>query len=491
MTGAEVIAHAGRRWVVPVGIGLFALLCVLINPVGYIGASGDDGRYHEAALCWANSHAVCLPNDHWSSRWPVIAPLAAGIALLGDGRAAMAIGPLLYWAMALLLIHQLGRLWISTDAGRVAASIMAATPVLTSQALQPTADVVELAWQLAALVAATRAYQSQSVRWALAAGVCAGLVFQVRETSALFIMVSALAWLTLGRERRTVLLFAIPALAATIGVEILVYWLATGNPLGRYALAFGHVAIATSELPLGFDTSQSPMFNPAYIAAWKREMLIEWAWPLDPWLNLLASLRIGATLWAAILAAIFFRKLLEPAVRQRLALMGGGALLVSALLIYALALDPKSRLFLLLAAASALIAGAFIGPALRRANNLLAVALLGLVLAISGVILHLSPTIAPLEPAAKRWIAADGDRIETDPTSRGYLIFVPGADRLPDIGSGRPLRLSVTLGTCADKAAAIRREETARVELLKRRVRGTPAEGQFELCLLRISPTSD
>ena len=474
-----------------IAIALFALLCILINPVGYIGASGDDGRYREAALCWVNSGAVCMPQDHWSSRWPVIAPLAAGIALLGDTRPAVAIGPMIYWGLALLLVGTLGRQWISRDAGRIGVAIMAATPILTSQALQPTADVVEFTFQLAGLLAATNAYRLQSGQWAVGAGVAAGLAFEVRETSALFIAASAVAWLMLDNGRRKILLLAVPALVATIGTEMMIYWMTTGDELRRYGLAFEHVAIATSELPAGFDTHQSPLFNPAYIAAWKREMGIEWAWPIDPWLNLLASLRIGATLWAAIIAALVYRQLLAPDLRRRAAMIALAAVLVSMLLIYGLALDPKSRLFLLLAAASAIIAGGYIGAALRRANNLLAVALLGLVFAISVPILFASPTIAPLEEPAGRWVARYGALIETDPTTRGYLAFVPGADRLASPGSGQPLRLTVTLSSCAEQAVSIARLEDVHVQILKVAARAYPTVGQFELCLLKVSPTKD
>ena len=471
-----------------IAIAIFALLCILINPVGYIGASGDDGRYHETSLCWVRNGGFCSPVDHWSSRWPVIAPLAAGIALFGDTRTALASGPLAYWAISLVLVAKLGCHWFSKDAGRVAVALMAATPILTSQALQPTADVPEFTFQLAALYAATQAYRLQSRRWALAAGVFAGIAFEVRETSASFIGVSALAWLALDRGRRNVLLLAIPALAATIGAEMLAYWAATGDPFRRYGLAFGHVGIVTSELPDGFDTSQSPLFNPAYIAAWKREMRIDLAWPLDRWLYLLASLRIGATLWAAILAARLFRRDLAPAQRRVAALIAGGALLVASLLIYGLALDPKSRLFLLLAAAAAIIAGGFIRPALRRANNVVAVGLLGLFFAVSLPILFTSPTIAPLEPTAKRWIERHGPEMETDATTRGYLALVPGVDRLPPLGSGRPLRLSATLSACSEQAELIARADRVLVEVVAAANRPYPRVGQFELCLLKISP---
>jgi 4-amino-4-deoxy-L-arabinose transferase-like glycosyltransferase len=468
------------------GLALFALACIAVNPPSYIGGGGDDARYFEAARCWAAHGGMCVPADHWSSRWPVLAPLAAGIALFGETCLALSFGPLVYWAAAVAMVWLLGSRWVSRDAGLVGAAIFVSTPIVTSVAMQPTADMAELAFELAALAAATHAYRIGSRAWAIFAGVLAALAFEDRETSAVTAAVCALVWLFLPAARRELLLWAIPGFLAVIAMEMLAYFIVSGDPLFRYRLALGHVAVVTTELPEGFDTSQSPFFNPAYIAAWKREMRINWFWPIDPWINLLLSPKVAATLLAGILGPLLFWNRIDRDRRRATGAVVVGAALVSLLLVYGLALDPKSRLFLLLAAAASVAAGGFLGGALRRADNVIAVALLGLVLAFNLVCLYAYPAIAPLEPIARRWIAADGARIEIDATARQYLVFVPQAQALPPVGSGRPLRLTVTLGSCQAQAAQLSKFEQVPLRLLRRGRRVNLSDGQFELCLFAL-----
>ena len=139
-----------------------------LNPVGFVGGGGDDNHYLEAARCWAAAGGPCVPQSHWWTRWPVIAPMAAAIRWFGESRTTVGLGPLLWWAAAVLMIAQLGRLWFGRTVGLVAAMLLATLPVAGGEALQPTADMPELAAQLAALVAATLAFQRQSRWWAVA-----------------------------------------------------------------------------------------------------------------------------------------------------------------------------------------------------------------------------------------------------------------------------------------------------------------------------------
>ena len=97
-----------------------------------------------------------------------------------------------------------------------------------------------------------------------------------------------------------------------MAVEALTYWIVAGDPLWRFRLSLGHIHIPSLELPEGFDTSQSPLFNPDYIAAWKREAGISLVLAARSWLNLLAGFRVGLNLVAAILLGLLFtRRLLE------------------------------------------------------------------------------------------------------------------------------------------------------------------------------------
>lgn len=467
----------------PVLVALFAISCVAINPIGFIGGGSDENHYLDAARCWVSSGQPCLPHNHWASRWPVVAPIAASIALFGESRITIAIGPLLWWASALFLAGFLGWRWFGRAVGLACTLILASLPALTGTAMTASADIPELAFQLGALAAATLAYERDSRRWALVAGALAGFALQARDTSFLFAGAAALVWFTLPRGRRSVLLWAVPGLLAAAIAEMAVYAGATGDALYRYRLALGHVAIPSAELPRGFDTSQSPLFNPAYIAAWNREQGIRVHWIVDPWLNLLASPRIGWTLFMALIVLLLTRSALLP--KQRLAIyrLGIPALLVALLLVYGLAIDPKSRMFLGLATtAGMIIAVGAVGARKDEDRRSPAVAMALLVLLQAHTVISL-PSTREAESRARVWIEAHPDEIEIDDVTLSSLTLIPEAHRLAGPGSGRPLRLATVATTCADYVRP-RPGAPIRVAVVDRAAASNGGAG--EICLLRI-----
>lgn len=296
---------AGRRgWLAVAAVAIFY---ALLHPIGYTGGGADDSRYLVAARCWAAEGSMCLPTTHWASRWPALAPIAAGIRLFGEGRTTIGLGTLAGWAVSVALVGLLGRLWFDRTTGLVAAAVFASIPSVSAWATQPSVDLIELAFELGALALATMAYRRQSIRTAIAAGIAAAAAVQSRETSLIFCSVAALAWLMLHREQRGLSWWALGGFGAGQAVEMVAYAVATGDPLARYRLSLGHVAIASPELEPWVDTSQSPLFNPSYIAGWKPAMGIDLWWPIDPWLNLFASPLIGFWLVAAIVLGIAYQ----------------------------------------------------------------------------------------------------------------------------------------------------------------------------------------
>ena len=451
-----------------------------LNPVGFVGGGGDDNHYLEAARCWAAAGGPCIPQSHWWARWPAIAPMATAIRWLGESRTTVGLGPLLWWACAVLLIAQLGRLWFGRTVGVVAALLLATLPVAGGEALQPTADMPELAAQLAALAAATLAFRRQSRWWALAGGVAAAVALQTRETTVAFCAAAAIAWLFLPRERRVVLLWAVPGMIGTMAAEMLVYFAATGDPLLRFRLALGHVAVPSAELPAGFDTHRSPLFNPDYIAAWKREQDIKVHWTIDAWLNLIASPRLGRTLLGTAIVLRLARSALPKLSRRSIALMLSFALLVSALLIYGLAIDPKSRMFLLLGAACSVASAAAAVAAWRGSRQWLPAAILVLLVVTNGRTLTELPSTAAAEARARQWIAAYPNQIEMDAMTLSSLDLIAEAHTLPAEHSGKPLRIVAAKGTCAD---LVRSSPTVRATVVE--AVATSSTGD-EICLLRV-----
>lgn len=454
---------------------------LLLNPIGFVGGGGDDSHYLDAARCWAAAGGPCFPQSHWWTRWPAVAPMAASIRWFGESRTTVAIGPFVWWASAVLLIAQLGRLWFGRTVGLVAALLLASLPVAGGAALQATADIPELAAQLAALTAATLAFQRQSRWWALAGGVAAAIALETRETSLAFCAAAAIAWLMLPRDRRAVLLWAGLGLAGTMATEMLVYFVATGDPLLRFRLALGHVAIPSAELPAGFDSRRSPLFNPDYIAAWKREQDIRVHWSVDPWLNLIASPRLGWTLLATAIILLLARSTLSKPSRRGIELMVSLALLVSALLIYGLAIDPKSRMFMLLGSAFSIAAAAAAVSAWRSSRQWAPAAILGLLVAINGRTLMEMPSTSAAEARARQWIAAHPNDIEIDAATLSSLTLIAEAHALPAEHSGKALRIIATNGACADLVRSSRTVRAAVVEAI-----ATSPNGGDEVCLLRI-----
>ena len=445
--GERILAVLAGRWGWLAAAAL-AVFFLLLHPIGFTGGGADDSRYLEAARCWAATGTMCLPDNHWASRWPALAPIAAGIVVFGEDRTSIGLGTLAGWIASVVLVGILGRLWFDRATGLLAAILFASLPLVSGWATQPSVDLIELAFQLGALALATAAYRRQSVALAIAAGVAAALAVQSRETSLLFCAVAALSWLLLDRDRRGVLLWALVGFGGEMAVEMLAYAAATGDPLARYRLSLGHVAIPSPELGPHVDTSRSPLLNPDYIAGWKRDAGIELWWPIDPWLNLLASPVIGLWLIAAAGLGLIHKGDGRPTA-GRIAL---GAALVAVLVVYVLAVDPKPRMFLSLAVAAVLVIGWATVGLVRRGRGTVPMAVVALLFGWGAMTIVRLPDTKALEAAARGWIAAHPGAIESDARTIGALTLLPEARALPPVGSGRPLRLVLAISTCADLA---------------------------------------
>lgn len=430
-------------------VAAVATIFLLLHPIGFTGGGADDARYLEAARCWVAQGHMCLPDNHWATRWPALAPIALGIGLLGEGRTSIGLGTLAGWIASIALIGLLGRTWFDRATGLLAAALFASIPLVSAWATQPSVDLIELAFQLGALVLATLAYRRHSALLATAAGIAAALAVQSRETSLIFCGVAALAWLFLNKQRRSILLWALVGFGGAMALELVAYAVATGNPLARYRLSLGHVAIASPELKPWVDTSKSPLLNPDYVAGWKRAMGIELWWPIDPWLNLVASPTIG--LW--LLAAIGLGIMGKGNGRTMAGRVGLAAGLVALLLVYVLAVDPKPRIFLLAAAAAVLVIAWSTTSYVRRGKELVPLAVVGLLFAFGAVVIVKLPDTKLIESAGREWIAAYPEQIESDSRTVGALTLLPEARALPPVGSRRPLRLVIATTDCATLAA--------------------------------------
>ena len=428
-------------------VGL-VLAAALINPIGFVGGGNDDWQYLDAARCWA-AHGPCLPHDHWTTRWPLIAPMGGALALLGDSRAVVELVPLLFAVVAALLLGLVVKRIATPRAALLAVLLFVTTPIVQQRMLKPNVDIPELLFLLGALYAWLVASSDGRRRWAAVAGLCLALAFATRETAIVYLPCFGLAFLLAPVARKLVLLWSVPAFLAAVAAELAIGWASAGDALLRWRLALSHGLVPSDALDPGVDRSRSPLLNPDFIGGWEPASGLDLHWSVSGVANLLASPQIGAILVVAAILLMLARRRtgLIPA-RTILA----GTVLAALLLIYVLAIDPQPRSFLPLAAAAA-IAAAIAAEALWRAGERVLAPLPPALAVAAGLWIILAvPTTRAGDAVAGEWIRTVPGRITLSETARRNLALVPEAQRLPVDDAAAPLRLAITGEPCGPAA---------------------------------------
>ncbi len=436
-------------WLILIG---FAALILLINPRGFIGGGTDDWQYLNAAECWA-AHGPCLPTQHWATRWPLIAPLAAVLRTFGETRVTVGLVPLAYAAAATALVRHLATRLFDRSAGLVAGIAFLATPAIGLSLLRPNIDLVELTFLLAALAALIGAVDRRSRSLALVAGAMLALAVQSRETGFAYAIVAGVAFLRADHDTQRLLLWGAPGFILPMLIELTVYAIVFGSPFARFAIALHHTALQSSALAVGVDTSRSPLLDPAIIDGWRPVSGIDLHWIVNPVINLLAHRMTGPILMAGA-ALLIARRRTVPAVQWRAACrIFVAAAAASIILIYVLAIDPLPRMFLPLAAAAALAIGGLAprSPA-SRADALVLAALAALLVIVLATIAR-QPTMLRAEEPATRIIATHGADLSIDATSRRALALVSGTRTLPDPSVQTRRRIAVAQQGCRPRGA--------------------------------------
>lgn len=431
------------RW--PAATFLLLVLLIAANPIGYRGGGADDWQYLQAARCWAEQGA-CLPRDHWWGRWPLVAPMAALIGLFGESRLVLAIPPFAATAACATLIAIIGNRLFAAPAGWLAAMLYVSTPVVLFEALDPTVDNLELAALLATALLLLKAGERRDARLYAAAGLALGLAFQVRETSiAAFPAIGLFLWLKARKQPAALLAFAAAALVPLM-LELLVYGLATGDPLLRRGLSVAHTSLPSSELAAATPAGALPFFRWPLIAGWQHETGVSLHWLIDGPLEVLLNSKGAWTIGLAIGALLLLGERLPAPDRRRAAVLLAIALTHGLLLIFALSIDPKPRMMLVPLACASLILGALLSTRLAA----LALLLVGARAAALLVAYLFEPRMAPAEAVVPNWLSAlPPGSIETTESTRRRLALVPAVEALPLAEGSRSYLLVRTSRPCA------------------------------------------
>lgn len=442
-------AKTDWRWIA--GIAATLMLILIVNPVGYIGGGMDDWQYLGAARCWAE-HGPCLPHDHWQGRWPIVAPLAAAIALFGESRLTIGLPSLAYSIGCLWLLCWLGNRLGGKPVGYFAALFLLVVPAFAVGVLDPSVEAAELFFLLGAACCVVRYADSLSSGWAFAAGLSLSLAFQVRETAIAAVPLAVLALWLIARKDSKAWLFAASGAAMPLIAELLIFWVSTGDPLWRRQLSLVHTQIASTEIRAAIDTSRSPILNPDYIANWRRDPGIHIHWLVDGLINLLCNAKAGVTL---ALSGLFFAMYGRSLDRDKRALVGwslGIALYWACFLIYVLAIDPKPRMMMVPISLSALALAVLMTDRAAKGSALVAWVVSGTAVLLGIAVTLTYPHIRSGETAFSLWAARYPEQIEADETMRRHLALTKAGSTLPDIGSGRPLVILRLDQRCSDWA---------------------------------------
>ncbi len=430
-----------------------ALILMALNPVGYVGGGWDDWYYLDAARC-AAEHGYCPPGDHWARRFTLVAPLGWSIALLGESRPVLWIVPAAYSLAALALLVSIVARQFGRPAALVAGLALLLTPAFGERMLHVGVDIPELAFALAALLCAQRCARTGSGRWAIASGALLALAILTRPTALALLPLLVGAFLLVPQLRRRLIPLGL-GLLAPILIEGGAYWIAAGDPLLPWKLSLAHGSIPSSELQSGVDLGQSPLFNVAFIDGWRPAAGIEVHWTVDAFLNLMAHPAASFTLFGALLlVAANARRLGRPEAGGRtIPLLILAAALYFGALVYALAIDPKPRMFLPVIAVAAIAIGVLAPLAWRRRERLLP-AILAVVLTVGGLFGAMQqPDVKPIVRAAGELLRGHSGPVTVERITARLLALEPLAAALPvhRRGDRRPV-LIIGNGNC--RAAA-------------------------------------
>lgn len=448
-------ARHDLRALLPAVLALtLAVAIASINPVGYVGGS-DDLQYLEAARCVAREE-FCVPHTHWAARLPLVVPTAAVLAALGESRTHVMLVPIAYGLAAILLFVTV----VQRAAGRTAAALagvaLAATPTVGGELTALGVSAVEFFWAIAAAFAWQHGLLARHRGWAAIAGAALGLALLSRATAFAFLPVCAVSLLFATRQTRAFVPPALSGLAVVLALEAAMYAATTSNPLHGWMLSLGHTRLPSSESPVAHLVG-SPILNPAVIAGWNRSMGIDVHWTIDGALNLLADPTIAPNLWAA-LGLLFLAR--DKSVRVPLLLLGA-ACLYFGVLTYAMAIDPKPRMFVPVAAAACAIFGLCGARLWNERARALILAMLAMLTLNVAAIAYNKLGMRALERTAAAWAAAwaaaggaaagAGRGMAVDGAAQSVLTLVPQVRRLPLYTTHTaPSRLlTVSQGSCA------------------------------------------
>ncbi|MEO8546804.1 MAG: glycosyltransferase family 39 protein [Sphingomicrobium sp.] len=381
--------------------------------------------------------------------------MGAAIAAFGKTSATLAIVPGIYSAAAIVLFVVLVQRQFGKLAALVAGTLFVATPVIFQSLVRVGVDIAELAFLLAAVFCLQSRVRTGAWLWSLLAGLALGLAILTRATSIVALLPFAVGIRLLPVQRRDWVAFAFGA-ASVLVAQGFVDVLLTSDAFHHWRLQLGHTRIPSSELPAAAAASGGPLFNPTIIGAWKPSSGISIHWTVDALVNLIANPAIGPTLLFSLLLIVGGRKTLDwkdPPARVMIFMLASAALWFAAL-VFALAVDPKPRMFTPIVAVACLCVGALGAARMRGKQRLMPVACLLTLTACGVVSANRSVRLEPASELAEKWLADRSRPLAIEDSTAKFLALVPAAASAPIFPRNPATRvLLLGMNSCGEAAA--------------------------------------
>lgn len=233
-------------------LGVTAAVCALVaiflvSVASYwhgFGPAGDAERYVDAALAWAEQGPY-LGETHWALRHLYVLPMAAFYRLFGPSEFATTLPNILYAAGLVAVTFYFARRFLSEAEAFFAAAFVAVSAFLVARPMEIGVYGAEAMFAVTACWLFIGARQDGGARFALlaATGLFSGLAWTMREQTA-YLMVAFGLLVMLERKQILLSLVALGAgFGSVIFIELVVYFLASGDPFYRYNVDLHHRAV--------------------------------------------------------------------------------------------------------------------------------------------------------------------------------------------------------------------------------------------------------
>jgi 4-amino-4-deoxy-L-arabinose transferase-like glycosyltransferase len=228
-------------------VALLAALVGFTSWLGYVGfIASDDGSYSEAAIGWLD-HFPYVGINHWGLRHAVVLPVALSFWVGGVSELTMMLPTKVYLLLLILLTYGCLSRLIERRTALLASALIALTPIFILPS-SPSDDPVECFFVVASLWAFYFGSGARtSVTLLFLSGICAGLAFVTRETSAIIALFYGILFLLGWRLPRAYFFLIAGGFLAVLAIDTVYLASMTGDPLYRFHISMGAV---TSDNPL-------------------------------------------------------------------------------------------------------------------------------------------------------------------------------------------------------------------------------------------------